>query len=75
MLRPFRRGLDPVAFVPERGLDAESAVALPALDGDGSSGICTFSTGRLAPPILAELVRDGGVKLSMEDIDTFRFLL
>jgi hypothetical protein len=59
--------------VPDRGLASDSAVALPP--SEGSSGICTFSTGRL-PDTDAELVRDGGVKLSAaEETETLRFLL
>jgi hypothetical protein len=50
------------------GLASESAVALPP--SEGSSGICTFSTGRL-PETEAELVREGGVKPSAaEETDT-----
>jgi hypothetical protein len=55
----------------ERGLASESAVALPP--SEGSSGICTFRTGRL-PDTETELVRDGGVKPSATT-ETFRFLL
>jgi hypothetical protein len=53
----------------------ESAVAEPP--SEGSSGICTFSTGRLPPPpSWAEFVREGGVKPSgMEDMEILRFLL
>ena len=57
----------------ELGLEFEFAVALPP-PSDGSSGICTFKTGRLPPPILAELVREGGAKPSEEDMETFLFL-
>jgi len=57
----------------DRGLASESAVALPP--SEGSSGICTFRTGRL-PDTEAELVREGGVKPSAaEDTETLRFLL
>jgi hypothetical protein len=57
----------------ERGLASESAVALPP--SEGSSGICTFRTGRL-PDTEAELVLEGGVKPSAaEDTETLRFLL
>jgi hypothetical protein len=57
----------------ERGLVSESAVALPP--SEGSSGICTFRTGRL-PPTDVEFVREGGVKPSVaDDIETLRFLL
>jgi hypothetical protein len=50
------------------GLASESAVALPP--SEGSSGICTFRTGRL-PETEAELVREGGVKPSAaEETDT-----
>ena len=58
----------------ERGDELDSAVLLPS---EGSSGICTFKTGLLAPPALncAEFVRDGGVNPSgMEDMETLRFL-
>lgn len=71
---PLRRALDPAALVLERGLERESAVALPP--SDGSSGIFTVRTGRLPPPSWAELVREGGLKPSgMEDIEMLRFLL
>ena len=57
----------------DRGLVSESAVALPP--SEGSSGICTFKTGRL-PPTDAEFVREGGVKPSAaDDTETLRFLL
>jgi hypothetical protein len=42
---PLGRRLEPVGLVLERGLEFESAVALPP--SEGSSGICTFNTGRL----------------------------
>jgi hypothetical protein len=59
-------------LVLDRGLASESTVALPP--SDGSSGICTFSTGRF-PDTEAELVRDGGVKPSAaEETETLRFL-
>jgi len=63
------------AFDEERGEELESAVLLPP--SEGSSGICTFNTGLLPAPALncAELVRDGGVNLSVEDTEIFRFLL
>jgi len=62
-----------VALVLDRGLASESAVALPP--SEGSSGICTFKTGRL-PDTEAELVREGGVKPSAaEETETLRFLL
>jgi hypothetical protein len=48
LFRPLGRRLELVALVPERGLEFESAVALPP--SEGSSGICTFRTGRLPPP-------------------------
>jgi hypothetical protein len=59
----------PVASVESCG--DESAVALPP--SDGSSGICTFSRGRLAPN-WALFVREGGVKASADDIEAFRAL-
>ncbi len=66
------RRLD-VAWLLSPGLFSESAVALPP--SEGSSGICTFSTGRL-PDTEAELVRDGGVKPSAADeMETLRFLV
>lgn len=62
---------DVLLFSP--GLFSESAVALPP--SEGSSGICTFSTGRL-PDTEAELVRDGGVKPSAADeTETLWFLV
>ena len=71
---PFGRRLELVGLVLERGLASESAVALPP--SEGSSGICTFKTGRLPPPSWAEFVREGGVKPSgMEDMETLRFLV
>jgi hypothetical protein len=72
---PLGRRFALVVLVLERGLEFESAVALPP-SGDGSSGIWTFRTGRLPPPSWAEFVREGGVKPSgTEDIETLRFLL
>lgn len=60
-----------MAFVPEPG-ELESAVALPA--SDGSSGICTLRTGRFPVPSWAELVLEGGAKLSdIDDKETFLF--
>jgi hypothetical protein len=74
LLRPLGRRFELVALVLERGLELESAVALPP--SEGSSGICTFRTGRLPPPSWAEFVLDGGVKPSgTDDIETLRFLL
>ena len=72
---PFRLEERDAVFVPERGEELESAVAEPA--SEGSSGICTFRTGRLPPPpSWAELARDGGVKPSgIEDMEMLRFLL
>jgi hypothetical protein len=59
-------------LVPDRGLASESAVALPP--SEGSSGICTFRTGRL-PPTDAEFVLEGGVKPSAaEETETLRIL-
>jgi len=69
----LRRGLDPVALVDDCGLEFESAVLLPA--SESPSGICTFNTGRLPPPIDAEFVREGGVNPSgLEDIEILRLL-
>lgn len=68
---PLRRW---AAVAEERGEEFESAVLLPS---EGSSGICTFRTGRLPPPVsCAELVRDGGLNPSgMEDMEVLRSLL
>ena len=72
---PFRPAERDAALVLERGEEFESAVAEPP--SDGSSGICTFSTGRLPPPpSCAEFVREGGVNPSgMDDMEMLRFLL
>lgn len=67
--RPFFWALD-AAWPLDRGL--ESPAGLPA--SDGSSGICTFNTGRLPPGIWAELARDGGLHPSMEEMEMLRFL-
>lgn len=56
--RPFRARL-PAALTEECGLELSSAVALPP-PSDASSGICTFKTGRLPPPMEAEFVLEGG---------------
>jgi hypothetical protein len=69
---PFRCAF--AAVVAEWG--EESPVALPP--SDGSSGICTFRTGRFPPPSEALFVREGGWNPSgaedIEDMDTLRGL-
>lgn len=76
---PFLRGSeDPDPALGECG-EVESTVADPP-PSEGSSGICTFRTGRFPPALSCALfVRDGGVKFSgtedMEDMEILRFLL
>lgn len=66
------RDVASVVAVPRGELD--SAVALPP--SDGSSGICTFSRGREAPPPTRRLFdREGGVNVvsGIDDIELLRF--
>jgi hypothetical protein len=54
--------------------DPESAVAEPP--SDGSSGICTFNRGRLAPTWDMPLfVLGGGGNSDIDEVETFLFLL
>lgn len=67
---PARRaGCEPVASVDSCG--DESAVWLPP--SEGSSGICRANLGLLALS-WALFVRDGGVNVSVDEMDIFRFL-
>lgn len=65
----LRVGCVPVASVDSGG--EEPAVPFPS--SEGSSGICNASRGRLAFNC-ALFVREGGGKVSLDEIEAFRFL-